>query len=218
MPGTLPNTDFYSVTVKEATPTITTTALSGQSQRKQLLAQLFELEIKYPALTRKETKEIMGFLNSNRNSLYDFSITLPEIGDTDGNITQVLADNGSLTGIIQLDGAASLGDSSIDFDSDCDSSYFASSGVSASAGLVAGDFIKFANHNKVYKITSDVTFNATGGGTINIFPNLVADVPSLTTVVYNQVPFLVYNADPMQKVDYGVSGYGNISLKLRESI
>lgn len=218
MSGTLPNNSFLRVLVRENTPTTTTVAVSGVTQRKQIMTHYFEFELDYPTLTRQESKEIMGFLNKQRNSLYDFTMTLPAIGTTDGTVKTVIADNPATDDTMETTTSYSVGDSTIAFDTDFNSSLFTSSSVSASEGLVAGDFIKFAGHDKVYKVTDDVTFNATGGGTISIFPNLVSAVSSAEEIIYQDVPFKMFSTDVTQEVAYGLSETASIKLKLRESL
>jgi|18_taG_2_1085343.scaffolds.fasta_scaffold56129_2 hypothetical protein len=218
MSGTLPNNSFRSVKVTEVTPTMVTTAVSGKSQRKQILSQFFRFEIAYPVLTREQAKPVIAFLNKQRNSLYDFTMTIPEIGSTDGTVKTVIADNPAVSTTIATTASASKGDSSVTFDSDFNSALFTSSGVDATQGLLAGDFIKFTGHNKVYKVTDDVTFNATGGGTISIFPNLFADVANAEQIKYNNIDFTVYSVTQDQEVNYALNGKATITLKLQESI
>jgi hypothetical protein len=218
MSGTLPNNSFRSVRVTEVTPTVTTISVSGISQRKQILAHYFKFDIAYPNLTRAQAKPIMAFLNKQRNSLYSFSIVIPEIGSTDGTVKEVAVLYPATSETILTTATASIGASSITFDSDYNSSLFTSNSLDETQGLLAGDFIKFSGHDKVYKVTDDVTFNATGGGTISFYPNLFASLANGEQIVYNNVPFSVFNVQQDQQVNYVLNGNATIALKLQENI
>ena len=218
MSGTLPNNSYRSVRVTEITPTVSTISISGVSQRKQILSHYFKFDIAYPNLTRAQAKPIMAFLNKQRNSLYDFDITLPEIGSTDGTVTAVSTANPAVSKTMVTTASASIGASSITFDTDMTSGLFTASGADATQGLLAGDFIKFSGSTKVYKVTDNVAFNSSGGGTVNFYPNLFAPVSSGEEIVYNNVPFRVFNVQQDQQVNYVLNGNATIALKLQESL
>ena len=52
-----------------------------------------------------------------------------------------------------------------------------------SNALRAGDFIKFVNHDKVYKVALSVGSNSNGNAIMNIYPRLFSDVSKATGVV-----------------------------------
>jgi hypothetical protein len=218
MPGTLTLTGFNNVTVRTVTPTVATTSVSGISQRKQIAGQFWEFDVEYSHLSRKQFNQVMGFLSKQRNSLYSFTVTMPVLSDTSGSVATVAADNSGLSTTMTITGNAGTGSSSVNFDTAYNSSYFTSSGVDATEGLVAGDFIKFSNHDKVYQITDDVTFNASGGGTINFFPNLTDAVTTSDTIVYTQVPFTVFNKRDTQEFQFGIGGENAITIQLQEAL
>lgn len=218
MSGTLPNNSFRSVRVTEITPTVTTITTSGRSQRKQILSHYFKFDIAYPNLTRAQAKPIMAFLNKQRNSLYDFDVVIPEIGSTDGSINSVITANPLISETMLTTASASIGDSSITFDTDFTSGLFTAISADETMCLLAGDFIKFSGHTKVYKVTEDVTINGTGGGTINFYPNLFASVSSGEQIVYKDITFRVFNVQQDQQVNYVLNGNATIALKLQESL
>lgn len=57
-----------------------------------------------------------------------------------------------------------------------------------------GTFIKFANHDKIYILTSDATVVA-GVTTLNIYPALLTDTPSTTVFVHKDDVDLTYMLD-----------------------
>jgi hypothetical protein len=80
--------------------------------------------------------------------------------------------------------------------------------------LLAGDFIRFANHSKVYQLTADVNSNVSGQLTLPIYPQLRADVPLGTAAVVRDVPFTVRLVRDAQEFESAVSGSGFSSFDL----
>lgn len=66
--------------------------------------------------------------------------------------------------------------------------------------LLKGEFIQFANHDKVYLVTS----SRSGSGTINIFPALTSAITVDTGVFYNDDVVLKarYDTDSIQGIVY----------------
>lgn len=217
MPGTLPITNFNNVTIKSVAPTITTVAISGQRQSKQVAGQYWEIEADYVPLTRNDFAAVMGFISKQRNSLFSFNVVIPVLSEPAGDIVGVAAANPGLPTTMAVTSNVSTGLSTVAFDTAYTANLF-TGGLSASTAMRAGDFIKFSNHDKVYQITDDVTFNSTGGGTMNIFPNLVDTVTTSTTIVYRSVPFTVFNKNDSQEYQYSVGNENTISLQLQEVV
>jgi hypothetical protein len=67
----------------------------------------------------------------------------------------------------------------------------------------AGDFIKFASHNKVYMVVSDVT-SSSNAATVTIEPPLTTALADDSVVTYKNVPFTVHLTSDIQ--DFGVVG------------
>jgi hypothetical protein len=218
MSGALPNTDFESVKITSNTPTMITTAVSGIRQAKQVASQFWTIEANYRPLTSREAKTIQGFIAKQRGSLYDFTVIIPTISTANGDINLVRAANPSTSDTMVTTANAALGTNSIAFDTAFNSSLFAPAGGSATRGLQAGDYIKFAGHTKVYQIIEDVSFGATGGGTFTIFPNLMSAVTNGEQIIYNSVPFTVFNTETGQDVSFSIGDEVAISLKLQESL
>jgi polyisoprenoid-binding protein YceI len=105
-----------------------------------------------PPLQQEKAQEIFAFLQKQKGSFEDFTIQAP---------LDNLGASKSETDIV-VNGAHTSGDNTIAMD-----------GFSQTTGaLKAGDYIKFANHSKVYMVSEDA--NASGGAaTVTISPNLV---------------------------------------------
>jgi hypothetical protein len=218
MSGTFPLPNFTSVTIKSTAPTITTQAISGQRQAKQVAGQYWEIDAEMASLTRQEFAQVMGFMSLQRNSLYTFTIVIPVLSTATGDILKVAAANPGLSNTMVVASNVAAGGSTVAFDTAYNSNLF-TGGSSASTGMRSGDFVKFSNHDKVYQLTGDVTFNSTGGGTMTIFPNLIDGVVGAnTTIVYTDVPFTVYNKNATQEYSYAIGNENQITLNLQENI
>ncbi|MAD75169.1 MAG: hypothetical protein CML20_10325 [Rheinheimera sp.] len=86
--------------------------------------------------------------------------------------------------------------------------------------LLAGDFIKFANHSKVYIVTEDANSNVNGQVTVNIHPQLMKAVPLNTAMVIRDVPFLLRKVRDAQefKVDGRDGCIAKLELDCREAL
>ena len=86
--------------------------------------------------------------------------------------------------------------------------------------IKAGEFFKFANHNKVYMATADLTLTASGGnfdGTLTFYPALQTAVAVSEVITYTSVPFTVRLAsDP--GLNIGLELFGGMQMDLKEVI
>jgi hypothetical protein len=81
--------------------------------------------------------------------------------------------------------------------------------------LKCGDFFKFANHSKVYRvIEQDVNSNASGQLTLKFFPQLVRDVPATTALIVRDVPFTVRQSTDVTEYSSSAKGARKITLEL----
>ena len=67
----------------------------------------------------------------------------------------------------------------------------------------AGDFIKFASHNKVYMVVSDVT-SSSNAATVTIEPPLTTALADNSVITYDNVPFTVHLTNDVQ--EFGAVG------------
>ena len=70
----------------------------------------------------------------------------------------------------------------------------------------AGDFLKFASHNKVYMVVADVT-SSSNASTVTIEPPLLQTLANDSVVTYDNVPFTVHLTNDIQ--EFGVVGTAN---------
>jgi hypothetical protein len=119
----------------------------------------------------------MAFMLKQRSGKENFTIIPPEIEDATGTASGT------------PNGTASAGATSITL------------GGTGTGTLKAGDFIKFASHDKVYMVVEDQ--NDISTGTLTIEPPLTTAITN-SDIQYDNVPFTVYNTSDIQ--EFGVVG------------
>ncbi len=163
MSGTFPtDPSFKAVKFTSRFYNVHSESISGRKQSRHLGGHRFEFSAKYNNLTAAEFLPVFAFVASQKNSADSFTITLPVLSSATGDAS----------GTVLVNGAHSIGDSTIALD-----------GLSGT--LKAGNFIKFANHSKVYMVTADLT----GAGTLSIQPPIVAALVDNEAITFDAVPF-----------------------------
>ena len=80
----------------------------------------------------------------------------------------------------------------------------------------AGDYCKFANHDKVYTVCSDATADANGNVTLTIEPALVTSPANDSSITYTAVPFTVALTGRVQEFETNTTGLFEYELDLEE--
>ena len=174
MSGALPNTsDFTAINVKSNQQTQVSVSDSGKSFRRQVAGQYWSFSLSFPEMTRTNFAPLQAFMIKQRGAKESFTVTFPSYMNAQGTAS------GSPTG------TASAGATSITL------------GGSGSGTLKAGDFIKFANHDKVYMIVVDAGIIASSN-TLTIEPPLQTAVSGIA-ITYDSVPFTVYAPNDVQQ-------------------
>jgi len=177
--------EFANVEVTARYSNFRTETRNGRTQVRSLGAQRWALKGKYNDLTRDEFSTVYAFVIQQGGSKEDFTVVPPVISDT----------RGTATGTMLVNGAHSAGDNTI--------------AVDGSTGIIkAGDFVKFASHDKVYMVTADLN----GAGTLNIQPSLVSAVSDNNAVTYNNVPFKVRLESDAQ--EWALSGFDRYNFEV----
>ena len=188
MSGALPNTDFEAINIKSNQKTLVSETDSGKTFRRQVQGQRWSFTIKYPPMTRSDFAPIMAFIIKQRSRKENFTVTFPSYLNALGNETNAIAVNGAHT----------AGDTTIALDG------FAGDGAGR---FKAGDFIKFANHSKVYMIVADVT-SSSNAATVTIEPPITTALSNDEAVTYDSVPFTVYAPNEVQQFRASNSSLG----------
>ena len=180
MSGAFPisNAKFDSLGIKSTQNTIISKSQSGKKLARQIDGQRFGFTARIITGKRSDVYgELMAFIIKQRSGKENFTIIPPEVEDA----------RGTASGI--PNGTASAGATSITL------------GGTGTGTLKAGDFIKFANHDKVYMVVADQSDISTGSLTIE--PPLTTAVSS-SDITYDNVPFTVHLTNDIQ--EFGVVG------------
>ena len=180
MSGAFPisNAKFESLGIKSNQNTIISKSQSGKKLARQIDGQRFGFTARIITAKRSDVYgELMAFIIKQRSGKENFTIIPPEVEDARGTASGT------------PHGTASAGDTSITL------------GGTGTGTLKAGDFIKFANHDKIYMVVADQSDISTGSLTIE--PPLTTAVSS-SDITYDNVPFTVHLTNDMQ--EFGVVG------------
>lgn len=180
MAGAFPisTAQLTSLGIKSIQNTIISKSVSGKKLARQIDGQRWAFTIQIITAKRSDVYgELMAFIVKQRSGKENFTIVPPEIEDARGTASGT------------PNGTASAGATSITL---------AGTGTGT---LKAGDFIKFASHDKVYMVVADQSDISTGSLTIE---------PPLTTAItnsdiqYDNVPFTVHLTNDVQ--EFGAVG------------
>ena len=197
MSGAFPisNAKFETLGIKSIQSTIISKSISGKKLSRTIDSQRWAFTISIITSTRSTAYgELMAFIVKQRSGKENFTIIPPELEDARGNET----------GSVLVNGNQSAGDTTIAMDG------FAGDGAGR---FKAGDLIKFASHDKIYMVVTDVT-SSSNAATVTIEPPLIADIANDSAVTYDNVPFTVHLTNDMQS--FGAVGSdkdGNLLYK-----
>ena len=187
MSGAFPisSAKFETMGIKSIQNTIISKSVSGKKLARQIDNQRFSFSVRIITGKRSDVYgDLMAFIVKQRSGKENFTIIPPEIEDARGNET----------GTVLVNGVHAVGDTTIA----CDA--FAGDGAGR---FKAGDFIKFASHDKVYMVVSDVT-SSSSAATVTIEPPLLVALANDSAVTYDNVPFTVHLTNDIQ--EFGVAG------------
>jgi len=180
MSGAFPisNAKFESLGIKSIQNTIISKSQSGKKLARQIDGQRFGFTARIITAKRSDVYgELMGFIIKQRSGKENFTIIPPEVEDARGTASGT------------PHGTASAGATSITL------------GGTGTGTLKAGDFIKFASHDKIYMVVADQSDISTGSLTIE--PPLTTAISS-SNITYDNVPFTVHLTNDIQ--EFGVVG------------
>ena len=169
---------FTSLGIKSIQNTIISKSVSGKKLARQIDGQRWAFTIKIITAKRSDVYgDLMAFIVKQRSGKENFTIVPPEIEDARGTASGT------------PNGTASAGATSITL------------GGSGTGTLKAGDFIKFASHDKIYMVVADQSDISTG--TLTIEPPLTTAVSS-SDIQFDNVPFTVHLTNDIQ--EFGAVG------------
>jgi len=180
MAGAFPisSAKIESLGIKSIQNTIISKTVSGKKLARQIDGQRWGFTARIITAKRSDVYgELMAFIIKQRSGKENFTIVPPEVEDARGTASGT------------PNGTASAGSTSITL------------GGTGTGTLKAGDFIKFANHDKVYMVVADQSDISTGSLTIE--PPLTTAVSS-SNITFDNIPFTVHLTNDIQ--EFGVVG------------
>jgi hypothetical protein len=183
MSGAFPisSANFQTMGIRSIQNTIISKSQSGKKLSRQVDGQRFGFTAKIITGKRSDIYgKLMAFIMKQRSQKENFTIIPPEIEDA----------RGTASGIPH--GTASAGATSITL------------GGTGTGTLLSGDYIKFANHDKVYMVVADQSDISTGSLTIE--PPLTTAVSS-SNITFDNVQFTVHLTNDVQ--EFGAVGADN---------
>ena len=187
MSGAFPisSAKFSTLGIKSIQTTIISKSDSGKRLARQIDGQRWGFTASIITSTRSSVYgELMAFIVKQRSGKETFTIIPPEIEDARGNET----------GSVLVNGVHAVGDTTIAMDA------FAADGAGR---FLAGDFIKFNSHSKIYMVVADVT-SSSSASTVTIEPPLITALANNGAITYDNVPFTVYLTSDLH--EFGVAG------------
>ena len=184
MSGAFPisTSKFETLGIKSIQNTLISKSISGKKLARQVDNQRFGFTARIITAKRSDVYgELMAFIIKQRSGKENFTIIPPEIEDARGNVS----------GTVLVNGVHAVGDTTIDID-----------GMTGT--LKAGDFVKFASHNKVYMVVADATADGSNEATITIEPPLITALTNDSVVTYDNVAFKVHLINDVQ--EFGAIG------------
>jgi len=176
---------FESLGIRSIQNTIISKTVSGKKLARQIDNQRFAFTVRIVTGTRSDVYgELMAFIIKQRSGKENFTIIPPEVEDARGNES----------GTVLVNGVHAVGDTTIAMDGHNND---------GTHKFRAGDFLKFASHNKVYMVVADVT-SSSNASTVTIEPPLLTALVNDSVVTYDNVPFTVHLTNDIQ--EFGVVG------------
>ena len=186
MSGTFPVTpEASTVNIISLQPNLISETRSGRRQVRSIGSQRWSITATFNPMTRAEFMPIYSFVLAQKGQLETFQFIPPVVGSTEGNATGTVTTNGTFA----------LGATSITI-------------AGLTGTLKAGDFIKFANHNKIYMLTAD----RSGAGVMTIEPPLILAVGNGISITYTSVPFTVRLNNDLQQ--YRLNGFERYTYEI----
>jgi len=189
---------FEAVNFQINTPSQSTETMSGKMRRINMGVSYYTWEVKFPNLLPLDAGTVNGFVAQAFGPQFSFEIILPELSFTKAPE--------QTTTVPRSSASRAIGATSVPL-TNC--------GATKNV-LAAGDFVKFANHSKVYMVTAPCVSDSSGNATLFFSCPLVQAIPLSTDLTITSVPFTAILTEDAQKFDVGYGGITQMSLSMRE--
>ena len=199
MSGAFPTSpEPNSIDISSTQTTFVSDAMNGRRQTRQIQDQRWQITASFPPMQRAKFNEVFAFVVSQRGVKGTFTFTPPIIDDA----------LGTETGSVLVNGVHAVGDTTIAMDA---------FGADGAGRFKAGDFIKFASHDKVYMVVADVT-SSSNAATVTIEPPLTTALADDSAVTYDSVPFTVALVNDIQAIRLAQDGFYRFEVDMIEVI
>lgn len=200
MSGTFPTlAGFKTLNWQSNHNTLLTETISNKVFTRDLGGQYWSFTVASPPLTRADFGPIWSFIVQQKGGAESFYIAPPIISDTAGTF----ADD-STGGNLVVASSASIGAGTVTVT------------PTGSGTLIAGDLIKFSNHDKVYMLKESVTLTNSVNANLSIFPNLIQAQGVSQTVITQNVEVKVILNNSIQTFNTNTTGYYSYEIDVRE--
>lgn len=166
--------------------------MSLRTQVRHVGGQRWKLRVVFPPMARSDFGAVFAFIEQQKGGSESFTFLLPVFGDKSGDVG----------GSPLTSASGAVGDTSISVDG-------------YTGTFKAGNFFKFANHDKVYTVSEDL---AASSGTLNFQPELSFAVSDNEALTVTQVPFTVRLLSDLQEYDIGVDSLVSYEVDLIEVV
>jgi len=147
-------------------PVFSADTISLKVRRVKQGAQRWEMEFK--VVIADPTDTFVDMIDNFHNTV---TLEMPQLNSRGETIS-----SGTSGALLRVNGAHTAGDKTVQID-----------GMVSLSTINKGRFVKFANHDKIYLVTSTSTASGAGLSTLNIYPSLRKDVPNDTQLLYRDV-------------------------------
>lgn len=183
--------------IRSLAPSRSSVTHSLRRQVRSSGAQRWGLSLGWERLTVIEWRDLMGFFAAQRGQWGVFSVTPPSL---------IIAPRGTWGASITVFGASQTGRTIT----------LAGFAVNAPLAVARGDFLRFANHAKVYVASADTAADANGRASIPIEPALLVSPADASAVTHAAVPFSVGLADDALAIRVVAPALGALAVELVE--
>lgn len=186
-----------NVTFEHITNTLISRGAAGYREAANYGGGFWSIQVSTRPLSRAYADVFSGFLDGLRGGLDIFNLTIPFYSKP----------KLAYSGVVLVDGASQTGrDIEVD-------------GMPTNTTVLRqGEFVKFENQNKIYRLREDLVSDITGAGTLKLHMDIVSTIPGNDdNVVFNNVPFRVSISDAGNRAtEIDVNGYTSFTFELEE--
>lgn len=193
---------FTTANFRQNTVTKTAQTQSGRTVRASNATTLWTGTLVFPTMSAAEFRPVQAFVALSQGRLNEFDIVIPVVSQS------ISANRALVSATVEQDSATNhqVGDTTIKIQTN----------LNSNNALKAGDVVRFANHTKVYVVTTDCNTEANGEAILNIQPGLVEALSNGEAITTNDVPFRMILDNDIQEFSYTTEQYTNYEIDIRE--